>query len=113
MEHPRGFWDSNLTDPHQHDEERAHQDLRSPDVADSCQAGHRTEHEGAQLRCATAADVLDEVPNGQFVVRSKPSRQHGVGVAASLPEPSPAGQRAWQSRRRRADNAPRCLLGRA
>ena len=72
VEHPRGFGNSNLADPHQHNEERAHQDLRSSDVADGGEAGDRTQHEGTHLRCATAADVLDEVSNRQIVVRAKP-----------------------------------------
>ncbi len=41
MEHTRGFGNSNLTDSHEHDEERTHQDLGRPDVTDSGKARDR------------------------------------------------------------------------
>ena len=49
VEHTRRFGNGDLADSAEHDEEWAHQDLRSPYVTDSRKTCHGSQHEGTQL----------------------------------------------------------------
>ena len=78
VEDPRGFRNSNLADPHEHDEERAHQDLGRPDVTDGREASDCAQHEGTHLRAPLMLTFSSRYrKDSWWWVRSHPPRGSG------------------------------------